>query len=63
MAFSTDPPTAGNPRLRLNDYPAPSQNWTSQHEGARFFGMECAQFIRNLTTHVGNQPDEQAELE
>jgi Protein of unknown function (Hypoth_ymh) len=63
MAFSTDAPTAGNPRLRLNDYPAPSQNWTSQHEGARFFGMGCAQLIRNLATHVGSQPDEQTALE
>ena len=36
MVFSTDPPTAGNPRLRLNDYSASSQNWTSQHEGHSF---------------------------
>lgn len=63
MAFSTDPPTAGNPRLRLNDYQEPSQNWTSQHGGARFFGMGCAQLIRNLATHVGSQPDEQPALE
>jgi Protein of unknown function (Hypoth_ymh) len=59
MAFSTDPPTAGNPRLRMNDYSKKSQNWTSQHEGARFFGMGCAQLIRNLATHVGSQPAEQ----
>ena len=38
MAFSTDPPTAGNPRLRLNDYSASCQNWTSQHEGHSFYG-------------------------
>ena len=63
MAFSTENPSAGNPRLRLNDYQAPSQNWTSQHEGARFFGMGCAQLIRNLATHVGSQPDEQTALE
>jgi len=62
-AFSTDLPAAGNPRLRLTDYPASSQNWTSQHEGARFFGMGCAQLIRNLATHVGSQPDEQLTLE
>lgn len=31
MAFATDPPTARNPRLRLNDYQEPSQNWTSRH--------------------------------
>lgn len=62
QAFSTDPPTAGNPRLRLDDYPNPSPSWTSQHEGARFFGMGCAQLIRNLVTH-GAQPDEQTALE
>jgi hypothetical protein len=63
QAFSTDPPTAGNPRLRLDDCPDPSPSWTSQHEGARFFGMGCAQLIRNLATHVGSQPDEQTALE
>ena len=63
MASSTDEPTAGNPRLRLNDYPEKSQNWTSQHEGARFFGMGCAQLIRNLATHVGSQQNEQTALE
>ena len=63
QAFSSDQPTAGSPRLRLDDYPDPSQNWTSQHEGARFLGMGCAQLIRNLATHVGTQPDEQTALE
>jgi hypothetical protein len=61
-AFLTDPPTAANPRLRLADYPDSSASWTSQHEGARFFGMGCAQLIRNLVTH-GAQPDEQTALE
>ena len=51
QAFATDPPTAGNPRLRLADYPDSSASWISQHEGARFFGMGCAQLIRNLVTH------------
>jgi Protein of unknown function (Hypoth_ymh) len=37
-------------------------DWTSQHEGAGFLGMGCAQAIRNLTTH-GAQPDEQTALE
>jgi Protein of unknown function (Hypoth_ymh) len=62
QAFSTDPPTAGSPRLRLDDYPDPSPSWTSQHDGAKFFGMGCAQLIRNLVTH-GAQPDEQTALE
>ena len=62
QAFTTDPPTAGNARLRLADYPDSSANWISQHEGARFFGMGCAQLIRNLVTH-GAQPDEQTALE
>ena len=62
QAFSTQPPTPGNPRLRLDDYPDPSPSWTSQHEGAQFVGMGCAQLIRNLVTH-GAQPDEQTALE
>jgi len=62
QAFSTDPPAAGSPRLRLTDYTQPSPDWTSQHEGARFFGMGCAQLIRNLVAH-GAQPDEQTALE
>jgi Protein of unknown function (Hypoth_ymh) len=62
QAFSTDPPAAGKPRLRLADYPDRSASWTSQHEGAQFFGMGCAQLIRNLVTH-GAQPDEQTALE
>lgn len=62
QTFSTPPPTAGNPRLRLDDYPALSPSWTSQHEGAQFFGMGCAQLIRNLVTH-GAQPDGQTALE
>jgi hypothetical protein len=62
QAFLTAPPTAGSPRLRLTDYPDPSPSWTSQHEGAQFFGMGCAQLIRNLVTH-GAQPDEQTALE
>ncbi len=62
QAFSTNPPMAGNSRLRLADYPDSSPNWTSQHEGAQLFGMGCAQLIRNLVTH-GAQPDEQTALE
>jgi hypothetical protein len=62
QAFSTDTPAAGSPRLRLTNYPEPSPDWTSAHEGARFFGMGCAQLIRNLITH-GAQPDEQTALE
>ena len=63
QAFQTAAPAAGKPRLRLDDYPDGSANWTSQHEGAQFFGMGCAQLIRNLATHTGAQPDEQDALE
>jgi uncharacterized protein Ymh len=62
QAFSTNAPTPANPRLRLADYPNASANWTSQNEGARNFGMGCAQLIRNLVTH-GARPDEQTALE
>jgi hypothetical protein len=63
QAFSTKGPTAGNPRLRLDGYPDSSPNWISQHEGAGFFGMGCAQLIRNLATHNSAQPDELTALE
>jgi hypothetical protein len=63
QAFSTDPPAAGRPRLRLTDYPDGSPSWTSQNEGARYLGMGCAQLIRNLATHVGTQANEQIALE
>jgi hypothetical protein len=53
----------GKPRLRLADYPNPSPSWTSRHEGAKAFGMGCAQLIRNLSTHNSAQPDEQSALE
>lgn len=62
QAFSTEPPTAGNVRLRLTDYPESSANWISQHDGAKFFGMGCTRLIRNLVTH-GAQSDEQTALE
>jgi hypothetical protein len=63
QAFQTSAPSPGKPRLRLDDYPDGTPNWTSQHEGAQFFGMGCAQLIRNLATHTGSQPDEQDALE
>ena len=63
QAFSTDPPAAVRPRLRLTDYPDGSPSWISQNEGARYLGMGCAQLIRNLATHIGTQPDEQTALE
>lgn len=63
QVFSTDPPSPGKPPLRLDDYPEPSPNWTSQHQGTKFFGMGCAQHVRNLATHTGAQPDEQSALE
>lgn len=62
QAFATEPPTTKSPRLRLDDYEESSPNWISQHEGARWLGMGCAQLIRNLVTH-GAQPDEQGGLE
>ena len=61
-AFSTDPPEPGKPRLRLPDYPEGTPDWTSQHQGAAFLGMGCAQLIRNLVTH-GAQVGEQTALE
>lgn len=62
QVFSTTAPAAGKPRLRLPDFTTGTPDWTSQHEGAMYLGMACAQLIRNLTTH-GAEPDEQTALE
>jgi hypothetical protein len=62
-AFSTDPPTATQPRLRLLAYPPGDKDWSSAHDGAKFLGFACAAGVRNLATHSINQPDEQVALE
>ncbi len=62
-AFSTDPPTATQPRLRLPDYTPGDKDWTSAHDGAKFLGFACAAGVRNLTTHSVDQPVEQVALE
>ena len=59
MAFSTGPPTAGNPRLRLNDYSASCQNWTSQHEGHSFYGC-CPRSISSWRRLVVMSEDSMA---
>lgn len=62
-AFSTDPPTATQPRFRLPGQLPGDKNWTSAHDGAKFLGFACSAGIRNLTTHSIDQPDEQIALE
>ena len=62
QAYSTAPPAVGKLRLRLPDYANGTADWTSQHEGAMYLGMACAQLIRNLATH-GTEPDERTALE
>ena len=61
-AFSPNPPTASEPRLRFLGIAPRTQDWTSAHEGAMFFGKGCAKGIRNVTAH-GSEPDEQLALE
>jgi hypothetical protein len=62
-AFSTDPPTATQPRLRLPGYTPGDKDWSSAHDGARFLGFACAAGVRNLSTHSIGQPDERVALE
>ena len=62
-AFSTDPPKAGQPRLRLPGHTQGDKNWTSAHDGAKFLGFACAAGVRNIATHSVAQPDEQVALE
>jgi hypothetical protein len=61
-AFSTNSPTTTEPRLRFPEMTAGSQDWTSAHQGAMFFGKGCAKGIRNVTAH-GSRPDERLALE
>jgi hypothetical protein len=63
QAFTTDAPAAGRPRLRFAGFVEPSETFTSKHEGAMAFGRGCMQAIRNIATHLGDEPDEQDALE
>jgi len=62
-AWSTRPPEAGAPRLRLAPYTQGTPEWTSAHEGAMKLGQGAAQAIRNLSTHDLAEPEEQEGLE
>jgi len=62
-AFSTDLPTAAQPRLRLPGYTPGDKDWLSAHDGAKFLGYACAAGVRNLATHSVGQPDERIALE
>jgi hypothetical protein len=62
-SFSTDPPTAQQPRLRLPGYTPGDRSWTNAHDGAKFLGFACGAGIRNIATHTVTQPDEPLALE
>ena len=59
----------GERRLRfvnIEEYTADgntTQDWTSAHRGAAFFGQGCSQGIRNLVSHNTDDVDEQVALE
>ena len=59
----------GERRLRfrnIEEYTAggdTTQDWTSAHRGAAFFGQGCSQGIRNLVSHNTDDVDEQVALE
>jgi hypothetical protein len=61
-AFSLNPPSTSEARLRFTDLAEGTQDWKSAHEGAMNFGKGCAKGIRNVTTH-GATPSEQQALE
>jgi len=61
-AFSLNPPSSSEARLRFTDLAEGTQDWKSAHEGAMNFGRGCAKGIRNVTTH-GATPSEQEALE
>ena len=68
-AFSLEPPRPDEPRLRLTHIDSEqegsthSKSWTAAHEGARHFGMGCAEGIRNPQAHGSDTIVEQDALE
>ncbi len=68
-AFSPEPPRPNEPRLRLthieseSEGPRHSKSWSAAHEGARHFGMGCAEGIRNAQAHGSDTIREQDALE
>lgn len=63
QAFRPSAPKPGEKRLRFLQFPENSSDWTSAHEGAMAFGQGCMQAIRNISTHLPAEPDEQMALE
>lgn len=63
QAFRTPAPKVGEKRLRFPQLSPDSNDWTSAHEGAMAFGQGCMQAIRNPSTHLPSEPDEQVALE
>ena len=62
-AFNEKPASPIDPRLRFPEFQQGTPNWTSAHQGAKFFGMGCMMRIRNLATHNQQEPSEQVALE
>jgi hypothetical protein len=63
QAFRTEKPRPDQPRLRFSGFIEDTPNWISAHEGAMNFGVGCAQRIRNLVTHLPEEPEEMVALE
>ena len=56
-AFSEKDPVPGSPRLRFLAFEENTEDWRNAHEGARFLGMGCQKYIRNLTSHDTTELD------
>lgn len=63
QAFSLDPPQVGKPRLRMPGHPRESPEFRSRQQGALHFGQGCMEGIRNISTHLSKEPEEQVALE
>jgi hypothetical protein len=62
LGFSTKPPDAKWPRLRIPGLDQASRTWTTAHEGAGYLVRSAFQYVRNLSSHPGAPPltDEEA---
>jgi len=73
QAFSLEPPQAADStsspakpprhRLRFRSCLEGTDRWNDTHQGALNFGVGCTQAIRNLVSHLVDEPEEEVALE
>jgi len=62
-AFSDKSPAPNSPRFHLPGFTEGTADWSNAHEGAKFLGMACQKYVRNLSTHSPGEIDEDEALE